>query len=124
LQTKKITNKFRDHSGKVTDLNFSPLSKLLLISVSSDRAINFYDVSQRQKVNSILTRDPLTSVCLNSDGRTLAVGTSTSQILLYDLRKQSDQAISVIQGSGHKYSINQVTFKLSDIVMPSLSKNS
>jgi len=52
------------------------------------------------------------------DGYSLAVGTQgkNPKILVYDLRKQSDHPITVLDG-GHSQSINSLTFKLSDIVM-------
>jgi WD40 repeat protein len=44
LHLKKQTHKFRDHAAPVRSLTFSQTSRLLMISVGEDRAINFYDV--------------------------------------------------------------------------------
>jgi WD40 repeat protein len=72
----------------------------LLISIGGqDKAINFYDTTNKKKIQSILCQDQLASLALNSDGFTLAVGTAASigkkgQILIYDLRMTSEEYTS------------------------------
>ena len=53
IPSKKPIHRFKEHVLGARSLCFSPISKLLLISVGSDRQIVFYDVVGKTKVQSI-----------------------------------------------------------------------
>jgi len=85
------------------------LNKLLLSSVSLDKSIIFYDITQKKKVSVIQTQYPLQSITFNHDGHTVAVGAQNSgHILVYDLRKQSE-VMAMLEG--HKGTVNSLAFK-------------
>jgi WD40 repeat protein len=102
---------FSEHSMSSTALTFSPVSHLLLISVGLDRSILFYDTQQRLKVNAIHTPHQLTSLAFNQDGFTIAVGTSNSLVLVYDLRKQSEEPLATLLSKSPGQPVSFLQFK-------------
>jgi WD40 repeat protein len=95
------------HQGSVTGVSFSPINKVFLCSAGSDTRINFFDISAKKHIKTLTTDAPLTSICFNSDGQTIAVGNISGNIILYDLRIcTAPKAIF----KGHSSSINYIEF--------------
>ena len=59
------------HSGVATGVTFSPLNKLLLVSVGRDNNALFYDIRLRSRVKCLSVCRELTAVALASDGTTM-----------------------------------------------------
>ena len=88
---------------------FSPLNKLLMASVGTDKNIVFYDTNDKIIVKRIRAEFPFQSVSFCTDGHTIAVGASNSgAILVYDLRKSSKEVYKLC--SGHTQTINSLNF--------------
>jgi len=82
----KILHEFSEHRAPATGLVFSPVNQSLLISTAEDKKCVMYDSEKKRKLTSFRVPDPLTSVDMNKDGTTLALGDSKGQVSLYDLR--------------------------------------
>ena len=61
INTKKNTPTaiLTNHKAAVRGIAFSPLNKLLLASISLDKAINFYDINKHKKVSGLVAPEPL-----------------------------------------------------------------
>lgn len=109
LSTGQLKAEFvRQHEAPATSLTLSPVSKVLLATGGLDGRVIFYDTLQRKygtssflvvntsllmcvlcvnrKLRSLDLEQPVSSLALCADGKTLAVGTTTGVILVYDLR--------------------------------------
>ncbi|RLN88311.1 hypothetical protein BBJ28_00009450 [Nothophytophthora sp. Chile5] len=93
LSTGQLTAEFvRHHEAPATSLALSPVSKVLLATGGLDGRVIFFDIQQRKYVAGpselrvLDLEQPVSSLALCADGKTLAVGTTTGEILVYDLR--------------------------------------
>ncbi|EGZ16696.1 hypothetical protein PHYSODRAFT_501906 [Phytophthora sojae] len=87
LSTGQMTAEFvRQHEAPSTALTLSPVSKVLLATGGLDGRVIFYDTLQRKELRSLDLEQPVSSLALCADGKTLAMGTTTGEILVYDLR--------------------------------------
>ncbi|KAL7681273.1 putative WD40/YVTN repeat-like-containing domain superfamily, WD40-repeat-containing [Plasmopara halstedii] len=87
LATGQLTAEFvRQHEAPATSLTLSSVSKVLLASGGFDGRVIFYDTVQRKNLRSLDLEQPISSLALCADGKTFAVGTTTGEIHLYDLR--------------------------------------
>jgi protein NEDD1 len=82
------------HRAACTGVAFSPANRLLMCSAGLDRRLVFCDVEQRSVVRELVAVASLTAVAFRADGYTVAVGTSTGSVLLYDLRGTADTPIA------------------------------
>ncbi|DAZ95598.1 TPA: hypothetical protein N0F65_006084 [Lagenidium giganteum] len=76
----------QQHEAAATALAISPVSKVLLATGGLDRRVLFYDTLQRKELRCIESDHPVTALSLCADGKTLAVGQSNGDIVIYDLR--------------------------------------
>ena len=97
LQTKVIS--MSPHTGSVTAVAFSAVSKLLLASASVDETLAFFDASNGKLVQRMSLHSSATSMNFRNDGRTCAVGTESGRVLLFDLRKP-EEPIATCQVDG------------------------
>ena len=105
-----LTTLEKRHDDCVTDLEFSPMNKVLAASCSLDGTIVFHDIHSQKKIQTlrpILTtganggrsageRIGLTSLAFHSNGYTWAVGTNNGYVMNYDLRQISSGPLSTI----------------------------
>lgn len=87
-----------------------------MASVGLDQQMNFYDVKNRIKVQTIIASEPLKSIAFNTDGYTIAVGTQgkSGNIFIYDLRASPTTPFATL--TGHNSTVNSLLFKLADPV--------
>jgi protein NEDD1 len=108
MNTGDIVNNFGGyHQGAATSLSFSPINKVFLCSVGVDSRINFFDISSKKHIKTLLTDSSINSVCFFSDGQTIACGNALGNIVLYDLRYFNTPK-SVLKG--HQSGINYLDF--------------
>eukprot|EP00038_Savillea_parva_P026149 m.51789 g.51789 ORF g.51789 m.51789 type:complete len:526 (-) comp7333_c0_seq2:70-1647(-) len=74
------------HQAAATAVGFSPFNHLLLCTAGLDGFLVFYDIEANRIVKEIECPEPLTSMAFMHDGATVAAGTSSGKILVYDLR--------------------------------------
>ena len=77
---------FAEHRGVCTSLAFSPLNALLLASGGMDGRVCFYDAQVGATVKTQEVGEGVTCLAFLADGVSLALGTATGSLLLYDLR--------------------------------------
>eukprot|EP00657_Telonema_sp_P-1_P009270 TRINITY_DN3464_c0_g2_i1.p1 TRINITY_DN3464_c0_g2~~TRINITY_DN3464_c0_g2_i1.p1 ORF type:complete len:304 (+),score=50.39 TRINITY_DN3464_c0_g2_i1:146-1057(+) len=85
----QVLASFSGHTAAASSVNYSPINKLLLASAGLDRKLLFYDCNDRKVIKSIDAEAPLTGLSFLDDGVTVAAGTSTGLVLVYDLRRGS-----------------------------------
>lgn len=78
------------HTGPITGVAMSKVSKLLVASASMDETLAFSDTASGNTVQQMKLGSPATSMSFHDNGRTCAVGTESGRVLVYDLRKTSD----------------------------------
>merc|ERR1712166_427615 len=91
---------FEGHSGPASSVAFSPINKLLMASAGLDRKLLFYDCNDRKVIKSIDAEAPLTGLSFLDDGVTVAAGTSTGLVLVYDLRRGSTPLLRIAAHPG------------------------
>ncbi|KAJ0408962.1 hypothetical protein P43SY_002841 [Pythium insidiosum] len=87
LHTGQLTAEFpQQHDSAASSLAISPVSKVLLATGGLDRRVLFFDTMQRKELRSMDFSNPVSALALCADGKTLAVGTTSGEILVFDLR--------------------------------------
>lgn len=90
----------RRHHGSITGVAFSATNDKLLASTSDDGSLQFYDKGSGSLIEE-LPRIPsgISSLTLNVDGISCAVGTNAGHALVYDLRQTGSPLASInVQG--------------------------
>ena len=67
---------FGEHNAPATDLAFSPLNEVLVVSSGLDKRCLCYDTMTKKPASKICTDLPLTSVDFAPDGTHLVLGTT------------------------------------------------
>ena len=95
------------HQGPASGISFSPINKVFMCSVGMDCRVNFFDVSAKKHIKTLMTDSPLTGVSFHNEGQTIALGTANGNIILYDLR-YCNAPKAVLKG--HSSQINYLEF--------------
>ncbi|XP_061310538.1 protein NEDD1 [Pezoporus flaviventris] len=88
------------HKAPASEICFSPVNKLLLVTVGLDKRIILYDTSSKKLLTTIVADFPLTTVDFMPDGTTLAIGCSRGKICQYDLRQLTLPVKTVVAHKG------------------------
>ncbi|NXH35660.1 NEDD1 protein, partial [Myiagra hebetior] len=88
------------HKAPASEICFSPVNKLLLVTVGLDKRIILYDTFSKKLLTTIIADFPLTTVDFMPDGTTLAIGCSRGKIWQYDLRQLTSPVKTVIAHKG------------------------
>ncbi|NXG65229.1 NEDD1 protein, partial [Hemiprocne comata] len=88
------------HKAPASEICFSPVNKLLLVTVGLDKRIILYDTSSKKLLTTIVADFPLTTVDFMPDGTTLAIGCSRGKICQYDLRQLTSPVKTVTAHKG------------------------
>ncbi|NXO79599.1 NEDD1 protein, partial [Sitta europaea] len=88
------------HKAPASEICFSPVSKLLLVTVGLDKRIILYDTSSKKLVTTVVADFPLTTVDFMPDGTTLAIGCSRGKICQYDLRQLTSPVKAITAHKG------------------------
>lgn len=96
------------HTSQASSVCFSPSNPVLLCSVGLDQRINFFDSALQRCVKTFETGAPLTALSFSNDGNSIAVGTLSGGVLLYDLRNE-ERPKAIFEGHrGH--AVNWIEF--------------
>ncbi|RXG50973.1 Protein NEDD1 [Armadillidium vulgare] len=87
--TSKVFARHNSHSAPVSNVAFSPINELLMISVGYDKKLISYDVNTKSIVMKCETENPLTCISFMTNGQSVAVGTMKGEVIVYDLRMLS-----------------------------------
>ncbi|NWR93574.1 NEDD1 protein, partial [Furnarius figulus] len=88
------------HKAPASEICFSPVNKLLLVTVGLDKRVILYDTLSKKLLTTIVADFPLTTVDFMPDGTTLAVGCSRGKICQYDLRQLTSPVKTVAAHKG------------------------
>ncbi|KAM6321474.1 protein NEDD1 [Aegotheles albertisi] len=88
------------HKAPASEICFSPVNKLLLVTVGLDKRFILYDTSSKKLLTTIVADFPLTTVDFMPDGTTLAIGCSRGIICQYDLRQLTSPVKTVTAHKG------------------------
>ncbi|NWI93594.1 NEDD1 protein, partial [Pitta sordida] len=88
------------HKAPASEICFSPVNKLLLVTVGLDKRVILYDTLSKKLLTTIVADFPLTTVDFMPDGTTLATGCSRGKICQYDLRQLTSPVKTVIAHKG------------------------
>ncbi|KAJ7401564.1 Protein NEDD1 [Pitangus sulphuratus] len=88
------------HKAPASEICFSPVNKLLLVTVGLDKRVILYDTLSKKLLTTIVTDFPLTTVDFMPDGTTLAIGCSRGKICQYDLRQLTSPVKTVTAHKG------------------------
>ncbi|NXU17817.1 NEDD1 protein, partial [Pardalotus punctatus] len=88
------------HKAPASEICFSPVNKLLLVTVGLDKRIILYDTLSKKLLTTIVADFPLTTVDFMPDGTTLAIGCSRGKICQYDLRQLTSPVKTVTAHKG------------------------
>ncbi|NWZ77188.1 NEDD1 protein, partial [Poecile atricapillus] len=88
------------HKAPASEICFSPVNKLLLVTVGLDKRIILYDTLSKKLLTTIVADFPLTTVDFMPDGTTLAIGCSRGKICQYDLRQLTSPVKAVAAHKG------------------------
>jgi protein NEDD1 len=70
-----VKQEFKEvHSDAITGISFSPINKMLLVTVGLDCKINFFDVILNKHIKTFETNYPILCLCFYLDGKTIACG--------------------------------------------------
>ena len=107
IKTRALVCEFKNaHKSTASALSFSTFKPALLVSVSHDQRLNFYDVNDRKPIKTVMdTEEPLTSVSFYGDGHTLVLGGMHGGLFVYDLRMPTEPINRLL---GHESAIKSV----------------
>lgn len=74
------------HSNTCTGVVFSPTNELLLWSAGLDAKIQFFDILEKKTVKTIEANEAISALSFFTDGITIAAGTPTGKIYIYNLK--------------------------------------
>ncbi|KAK4487837.1 hypothetical protein RD792_003573 [Penstemon davidsonii] len=85
-------------------ISFSPTNDKIIASVGLDMKLYTFDSGSRKPSSCIPYEAPFSSLAFTDDGLTLAAGTSTGQVVFYDVRGKP-QPITVLRAYGNSESL-------------------
>ncbi|NWU74438.1 NEDD1 protein, partial [Onychorhynchus coronatus] len=88
------------HKAPASEICFSPVNKMLLVTVGLDKRVILYDTLSKKLLTTVVADSPLTTVDFMPDGTTLAIGCSRGKICQYDLRQLPSPVKTVIAHKG------------------------
>ena len=96
------------HQEACKGVAFSPTNELLLCSAGLDAKIQFFDVVEKKTVKDIQAHEAITSLSFYIDGITIAAGTVSGVIYVYNLK---DFKIKAKLDGDHTSEIKYLEFK-------------
>ncbi|KAL8486431.1 hypothetical protein ACS0TY_023208 [Phlomoides rotata] len=98
----------KQHSAPTSAVSFSPSNDKIIASVGLDMKLYTFDSGSRKPSSCIPYEAPFSSLAFTDDGLTLAAGTSTGQVVFYDVRRKP-QPITVLRAFGNPKFSNMIS---------------
>ncbi|GFP81752.1 protein nedd1 [Phtheirospermum japonicum] len=102
----------KQHSAPTSAVSFSPSNDKIIASVGLDMKLYTFDTGSRKPSSCIPYEAPFSSLALTDDGLTLAAGTSTGQVVFYDIRGKP-QPITVLRAFGNAEAVTNLSWQRS-----------
>ena len=100
---------FAEHTEASTGLQWSPVNQHLLASCSLDATICFYDVTKQCVVRTLRSHRPLTCLAFASSGVHLALGATSGELFIFDLRSDRPSPSWTVQA--HTSTVRSIAFQ-------------
>ncbi|PIN07929.1 Nuclear protein COP1 [Handroanthus impetiginosus] len=102
----------KQHSAPTSGVSFSPANDKIIASVGLDMKLYTFDSGSRKPSSCIPYESPFSSLAFTDDGLTLAAGTSTGQVVFYDVRGKP-QPITVLRAYGNSEAVTNLCWQRS-----------
>ncbi|KAK4403315.1 protein NEDD1 [Sesamum angolense] len=102
----------KQHSAPTSGVSFSPSNDKIIASVGLDMKLYTFDTGSRKPYSCIPYEAPFSSLAFTDDGLTLAAGTSSGQIVFYDVRGKP-QPITVLRAYGNSEAVTNLCWQRS-----------
>ncbi|KAK4487841.1 hypothetical protein RD792_003577 [Penstemon davidsonii] len=106
----------KQHSAPTSGISFSPTNDKIIASVGLDMKLYTFDTGSRKPSSCIPYEAPFSSLAFTDDGLTLAAGTSTGQVVFYDVRGKP-QPITVLRAYGNSEAVTNLCWQRSKPVI-------
>ncbi|XP_057804089.1 protein NEDD1-like isoform X2 [Salvia miltiorrhiza] len=106
----------KQHSAPTSAVSFSPSNDKIIASVGLDMKLYTFDSGSKKPSSCIPYEAPFSSLAFTDDGLTLAAGTSTGQVVFYDVRGKP-QPITVLRAYGNSEAVTNLCWQRSKPVM-------
>ncbi|KAL7146904.1 hypothetical protein ABFS83_06G073400 [Erythranthe nasuta] len=106
----------KQHSAPTSAVSFSPSNDKIIASVGLDMKLYTFDSGSKKPSSCIPYEAPFSSLAFSDDGLTLAAGTSTGQVVFYDIRGKP-QPITVLRAYGNSEAVTNLCWQRSKPVM-------
>ncbi|KAL6509510.1 hypothetical protein OROGR_022820 [Orobanche gracilis] len=100
----------KQHSAPTSAVSFSPSNDKIIASVGLDMKLYTFDTGSRKPSSCIPYEAPFSSLAFTDDGLTLSAGTSTGQVVFYDVRGKP-QPITVLCAYGNSEAVTNVCWQ-------------
>ncbi|KAK9063394.1 hypothetical protein SSX86_017264 [Deinandra increscens subsp. villosa] len=102
----------KQHSAPTAGISFSPSNDKIIASVGLDKKLYTFDSGARRPSFCIPYESPFSSVAFHDDGNTLAAGTTTGQVVFYDVRAKP-QPITVLRAYANSEAVTSLCWQRS-----------
>ncbi|KAL4575058.1 hypothetical protein LXL04_021899 [Taraxacum kok-saghyz] len=102
----------KQHSAPTAGVSFSPSNDKMIASVGLDKKLYTFDSGSRRPSFCIPYEAPFSSVAFREDGHTLAAGTTTGQVVFYDVRAKP-QAFTVLRAYANSEAVTSLCWQRS-----------
>ncbi|KAI3470796.1 hypothetical protein Pfo_027459 [Paulownia fortunei] len=102
----------KQHSAPTSGVSFSPSNDKIIASVGLDMKLYTFDTGSRKPSSCIPYEAPFSSLAFTDDGLTLAAGTSTGQVVFYDIRGKP-QPITILCAYGNSEAVTNLCWRRS-----------
>ncbi|KAI7735086.1 hypothetical protein M8C21_004955 [Ambrosia artemisiifolia] len=102
----------KQHSAPTAGISFSPSNDKIIASVGYDKKLYTFDSGAKRPSFCIPYESPFSSVAFHDDGNTLAAGTTTGQVVFYDVRAKP-QPITVLRAYANSEAVTSLCWQRS-----------
>ncbi|KAL3839767.1 hypothetical protein ACJIZ3_024358 [Penstemon smallii] len=102
----------KQHSAPTSGISFLPTNDKIITSVGLDMKLYTFDSGSRKPSSCIPYEAPFSSLAFTDDGLTLAAGTSTGQVVFYDVRGKPHH-ITVLRAYGNSEAVTNLCWQRS-----------
>lgn len=102
----------KQHSAPTAGVSFSPSNDKMIASVGLDKKLYTFDSSTRRPSFCIPYEAPFSSVAFLDNGHTLAAGTTTGQVVFYDVRAKP-QPFTVLRAYANSEAVTSLCWQRS-----------
>ncbi|XP_076939464.1 protein NEDD1-like [Bidens hawaiensis] len=102
----------KQHSAPTAGISFSTSNDKIIASVGLDKKLYTFDSGSRRHSFCVPYESPFSSVAFHDDGNTLAAGTTTGQVVFYDVRAKP-QPITVLRAYANSEAVTSLCWQRS-----------